>query len=40
MDGDGQGDLNGHGGEQRSVMVYQADSYEHWQRHLRRSDLT
>jgi ferredoxin-NADP reductase/MOSC domain-containing protein YiiM len=40
LDGDGQGDLNGHGGEQRSVMVYQADSYEHWQRHLRRSDLT
>jgi ferredoxin-NADP reductase/MOSC domain-containing protein YiiM len=40
LDGDGQGDLNGHGGEQRAVMVYQAESYEHWRRHLRRSDLT
>jgi ferredoxin-NADP reductase/MOSC domain-containing protein YiiM len=39
LDGDGQGDLNGHGGEQRAVMVYQADSYEHWRRHLNRTDL-
>jgi ferredoxin-NADP reductase/MOSC domain-containing protein YiiM len=39
LDGDGQGDLNGHGGEQRAVMVYQAESYQHWRRHLRRSDL-
>ena len=23
IDGDGQGDLNGHGGEQRAVLVYQ-----------------
>jgi len=22
IDGDGQGDLNGHGGEQRAVLVY------------------
>jgi MOSC domain-containing protein YiiM len=29
IDGDGQGDLNGHGGEQRAVMVYQTESYEH-----------
>src|SRR5689334_17566169 len=30
IDGDGQGDLNGHGGEQRAVLVYQLDSYRHW----------
>jgi MOSC domain-containing protein YiiM len=26
VDGDGQGDLGGHGGEQRAVFVYQIDS--------------
>jgi ferredoxin-NADP reductase/MOSC domain-containing protein YiiM len=31
IDGDGQGDLNGHGGEQRAVLVYQLDSHRHWQ---------
>jgi ferredoxin-NADP reductase/MOSC domain-containing protein YiiM len=31
LDGDGQGDLAGHGGEQRAVLVYQIDSYRHWQ---------
>jgi ferredoxin-NADP reductase/MOSC domain-containing protein YiiM len=40
LDGDGQGDLNGHGGEQRAVMVYQAESYAHWRRYLDRSDLS
>jgi ferredoxin-NADP reductase/MOSC domain-containing protein YiiM len=39
IDGDGQGDLNGHGGEQRAVMVYQTESYDHWRRHLQREDL-
>jgi ferredoxin-NADP reductase/MOSC domain-containing protein YiiM len=39
IDGDGQGDLNGHGGEQRAVMVYQTESYDYWQRHLGRDDL-
>ncbi len=34
IDGDGQGDTNGHGGEQRAVMVYQIDSYKHWQDHF------
>jgi ferredoxin-NADP reductase/MOSC domain-containing protein YiiM len=34
VDGDGQGDLNGHGGEQRAVLVYQTQSYEYWQRHF------
>src|SRR4051794_15616834 len=40
LDGDGQGDLGGHGGEQRAVMVYQAGSYDHWARELDRTDLT
>ncbi len=40
LDGDGQGDLNGHGGEQRAVMVYQAESYQHWGEFLGRSDLS
>ncbi|GAB1823979.1 MOSC domain-containing protein [Herbidospora sp. RD11066] len=39
IDGDGQGDLHGHGGEQRAVLVYQLDSYDHWRRHLGRDDL-
>jgi len=29
VDGDGQGDLIGHGGEQRAVLVYQIDSYRY-----------
>jgi ferredoxin-NADP reductase/MOSC domain-containing protein YiiM len=39
IDGDGQGDTNGHGGEQRAVLVYQTGSYRHWQRHFGRDDL-
>jgi ferredoxin-NADP reductase/MOSC domain-containing protein YiiM len=39
IDGDGQGDLAGHGGEQRAVMVYQIESYRHWQEFLGRDDL-
>ena len=39
LDGDGQGDLRGHGGEQRAIMVYQLDSYRYWARYLGRSDL-
>ena len=39
IDGDGQGDLAGHGGEQRAVMVYQTESYDYWSRFLRRDDL-
>jgi ferredoxin-NADP reductase/MOSC domain-containing protein YiiM len=39
VDGDGQGDLAGHGGEQRAVMVYQQESYEHWAKHFGRDDL-
>lgn len=40
IDGDGQGDTGGHGGEQRAVFVYQIDSYRHWQRHFGRDDFT
>lgn len=40
VDGDGQGDLAGHGGEQRAVLVYQVDSYRHWAQFLGRDDLT
>ena len=40
IDGDGQGDLAGHGGEHRAVFVYQLDSYDYWQRELHRSDFT
>ena len=39
IDGDGQGDLAGHGGEQRAVFVYQVDSYRYWQNELHRNDL-
>jgi len=39
IDGDGQGDTAGHGGEQRAVLVYQIQSYRHWQRHFGRDDL-
>src|SRR5271163_257148 len=37
--GDAQGDLHGHGGEQRAVFVYQMDSYHYWERELKRSDF-
>ena len=40
IDGDGQGDLAGHGGEQRAVLVYQIDSYRYWERYMGRSDFT
>ncbi|MEN3317096.1 MAG: hypothetical protein V7643_497 [Mycobacterium sp.] len=39
IDGDGQGDLAGHGGEQRAVMVYQTESYDYWRDYLHRDDL-
>jgi ferredoxin-NADP reductase/MOSC domain-containing protein YiiM/ferredoxin len=39
IDGDGQGDLAGHGGEQRAVFVYQIESYRHWERELGRNDF-
>jgi ferredoxin-NADP reductase/MOSC domain-containing protein YiiM/ferredoxin len=39
LDGDGQADLAGHGGEQRAVMVYQLEAYRYWERELGRSDF-
>jgi ferredoxin-NADP reductase/MOSC domain-containing protein YiiM len=39
IDGDGQGDLQGHGGEHRAVFVYQIDSYRYWQAQLGRTDF-
>ena len=37
IDGDGQGDLAGHGGEHRAVLVYQHDSYRYWENQLDRT---
>jgi ferredoxin-NADP reductase/MOSC domain-containing protein YiiM/ferredoxin len=40
IDGDGQGDLGGHGGVNRAVMVYQLDSYRYWGRELGRTNFS
>jgi ferredoxin-NADP reductase/MOSC domain-containing protein YiiM len=40
IDGDGQGDLAGHGGEHRAVFVYQVESYQYWQGQLGRDDFS
>jgi ferredoxin-NADP reductase/MOSC domain-containing protein YiiM/ferredoxin len=37
LDGDGQGDLQGHGGVHRAVMVYQVASYRYWESVLQRT---
>ncbi|MFZ0870177.1 MAG: MOSC and FAD-binding oxidoreductase domain-containing protein [Rhodanobacter sp.] len=37
IDGDGQGDLQGHGGVHRAVMVYQLASYRYWEQVLHRT---
>ncbi|WP_200947782.1 MOSC and FAD-binding oxidoreductase domain-containing protein [Phycicoccus sp. Root101] len=34
IEGDGQGDLAGHGGAQRAILVYQSDSYRYWENHF------
>jgi ferredoxin-NADP reductase/MOSC domain-containing protein YiiM/ferredoxin len=39
LEGDGQGDLAGHGGEHRAVFVYQIESYRYWQEQLKRTDF-
>jgi ferredoxin-NADP reductase/MOSC domain-containing protein YiiM len=39
VDGDGQADLIGHGGEHRAVYVYDQSAYEHWAEFLGRDDL-
>jgi ferredoxin-NADP reductase/MOSC domain-containing protein YiiM len=40
VQGDGQGDLDGHGGEHRAVMVYQMDAYRYWEAQLGRKDFS
>ena len=40
LEGDGQGDLAGHGGEHRAVMVYQMDAYHYWEAYLGRHDFS
>ena len=40
LDGDRQGDLAGHGGEQRAVFAYQIESYRYWARELHRDDFS
>src|SRR5712691_3093182 len=40
VEGDGQADLGGHGGEQRAVFVYQIESYRYWAERLGRRDFT
>jgi ferredoxin-NADP reductase/MOSC domain-containing protein YiiM len=39
IEGDAQGDLAGHGGEQRAVFVYQTESYHYWESLLGRKDF-
>jgi ferredoxin-NADP reductase/MOSC domain-containing protein YiiM len=39
IEGDGQGDLQGHGGEHRAVLVYQIESYHYWESQLGRMDF-
>ncbi|GCE14629.1 MOSC and FAD-binding oxidoreductase domain-containing protein [Tengunoibacter tsumagoiensis] len=39
IEGDQQGDLGGHGGENRAVFVYQIDSYHYWEQYLHRNDF-
>ena len=39
LDGDGQGDTKGHGGEQRAVLVYQIQAYEYWAKYFGRNDF-
>lgn len=38
--GDAQGDLIGHGGEQRAVFVYQIESHRYWEAQLGRTGFT
>jgi ferredoxin-NADP reductase/MOSC domain-containing protein YiiM len=40
VEGDGQGDLAGHGGEHRAVMVYQMGAYRYWEAQLGRHDFS
>jgi ferredoxin-NADP reductase/MOSC domain-containing protein YiiM len=39
IDGDGQGDIAGHGGVHRAVLVYQLESYRYWEKELGRPEF-
>ncbi len=40
LDGDGQADLEGHGGIYKAVYVYSIENYDYWKRELDRADFT
>jgi ferredoxin-NADP reductase/MOSC domain-containing protein YiiM len=40
IDGDGQADLVGHGGEQRAALVYTRENYDFWTQQLGRTDFS
>jgi MOSC domain-containing protein YiiM len=40
VEGDGQADLAGHGGERRAVMVYQMGAYRYWEAQLGCNDFS
>lgn len=40
LDGDGQADLENHGGIDRAAYAYSIENYDHWRRELGRADLT
>ena len=40
VEGDGQADLGGHGGEQRAVFVYQIESHRYWEARLGRDGFS
>lgn len=40
LDGDGQADLNAHGGPHKAVYVYSIENYEYWKDRLGRDDFT
>lgn len=40
LDGDGQADLDNHGGVHRAVYVYSVENYEYWQDRLGRDDFS
>jgi MOSC domain-containing protein YiiM len=40
VEGDGEGDPAGHGGEHRAAMVYQMDAHRYWEAQLGRKDFS
>jgi MOSC domain-containing protein YiiM len=40
LDGDGQADLNAHGGVHKAAYAYSIENYEYWKRELGRDDFT